>query len=93
MSHCSGKCQGSSHTILLVGNHQVIVSVFRHNSYANGGCRHVAYTCIAGAGNSGSILHYGHAEAPNDQDVKDGDIVLFDMGAEYYCYCSGRLQF
>jgi len=63
-------------------------SLFRHNSYANGGCRHVAYTCIAGAGNSGSILHYGHAEAPNDQDVKDGDIVLFDMGAEYYCYCS-----
>jgi len=63
-------------------------SLFLHHSYSNGGCRHVSYTCICGAGNSGSILHYGHAEAPNDQDVKDGDIVLFDMGAEYYCFCS-----
>lgn len=63
-------------------------SLFRHHSYTNGGCRHVSYTCICGSGNSGSILHYGHAEAPNDQDVKEGDIVLFDMGAEYYCFCS-----
>ena len=63
-------------------------SMFLHHSYANGGCRHVSYTCICGAGNSGSVLHYGHANAPNDQDVKDGDIVLFDMGAQYYCFSS-----
>ena len=50
--------------------------------------RHVCYTCIAGTGRSGSVLHYGHAGAPNDQTVRDGDIVLFDMGAEYYRFCS-----
>ena len=46
----------------------------------------MCYTCIAGSGHSGSVLHYGHAGAPNDQTCKDGDIVLYDMGAEYYRY-------
>ena len=92
-----------------------------HNVYHNGGCRNVSYTCICGTGRSGSVLHYGHANAPNDQTIKlvlnhlkfsqknligkisyidsnsnyitlchfrDGDIVLFDMGGEYYCFCS-----
>lgn len=63
-------------------------SKFLHEVYHNGGCRNVSYTCICGTGRSGSVLHYGHANAPNDQTVKDGDIVLFDMGAEYYCFCS-----
>mgnify|MGYP003895803255 FL=1 len=40
------------------------------------------------SGRSGAILHYGHAGAPNDQTINDGDIVLFDFGAEYYCFCS-----
>lgn len=35
-----------------------------------------------------SILHYGHAGAPNERLIKDGDMCLFDMGAEYYCYAS-----
>jgi len=63
-------------------------STFLHNVYHNGGCRNVSYTCICGTGRSGSVLHYGHANAPNDQTIKDGDIVLFDMGGEYYCFCS-----
>ena len=41
-----------------------------------------AILCIA------AVLHYGHAGAPNDQTIGDGDMVLFDMGAEYCCYCS-----
>jgi Xaa-Pro dipeptidase len=63
-------------------------SMFLHYSYFHGGCRHVSYTCICGAGNSGATLHYGHAGAPNDQAVLQTDMVLFDMGAEYYCFCS-----
>ncbi len=59
-------------------------SAFLNHCYYYGGCRHVCYNCIAGAGHSGSVLHYGHAGAPNDQTCRDGDIVLFDMGAEYY---------
>ncbi len=35
------------------------------------------------------MLHYGHAGAPNDRRMQDGDMVLFDMGCEYYRYGSG----
>jgi len=33
-------------------------------------------------------LHYGHAGEPNSKEIKDGDMCLFDMGAEYCCYTS-----
>ena len=38
-------------------------------------CRHVCYNCIAATGQSAAVLHYGHAGAPNDQTLKDGDMV------------------
>ena len=62
--------------------------MFLEHVYFYGGCRSVCYTCIAGSGSSGATLHYGHAGAPNDQPVRDGDMVLFDMGGEYYRFCS-----
>lgn len=48
----------------------------------------MCYNCIAAGGASGAVLHYGHAGAANNQTIKDGDMVLFDFGAEYCCYCS-----
>merc|ERR1712168_406157 len=63
-------------------------SIFSHYCYANGGMRHMSYTCICGSGMNSSVLHYGHAGAPNDKLIRDGDICLFDMGGEYYCYTS-----
>jgi len=63
-------------------------ATFLHHTYFYGGARHVCYTCIAGAGASGAVLHYGHAGAPNNQPIKEGDMCLFDFGAEYYCFCS-----
>lgn len=63
-------------------------SIFRHYCYYNGGARHVAYTSICCSGINGAIIHYGHAAAPNDKTVNDGDMCLFDMGCEYYCYSS-----
>lgn len=63
-------------------------SLFHHFCYSQGGCRHVAYTCIAGSGHNCATLHYGHAGAPNDKKINDGDMCLFDMGGEYYCYTS-----
>uniref|UniRef100_A0A674AZT3 Xaa-Pro dipeptidase n=1 Tax=Salmo trutta TaxID=8032 RepID=A0A674AZT3_SALTR len=69
--------------------HPVIVEcLFQHYCYSHGGMRHTSYTCICGTGNNGSVLHYGHAGAPNDKTIDDGDMCLFDMGGEYYCYSS-----
>lgn len=63
-------------------------SLFHHEVYSKAGCRHVAYCCIGASGENGAILHYGHAGAPNDKEIKDGDMCLFDMGGEYHCFCS-----
>jgi len=63
-------------------------SLFSHYCYTNGGMRHVSYTCICGSGQNGAILHYGHAGEPNAKEIQDGDMCLFDMGAEYCCYTS-----
>lgn len=43
-------------------------------TYYVGGCRHVSYTCICGTGDNSAILHYGHAGAPNNKLIKDGDM-------------------
>ncbi|XP_065849908.1 uncharacterized protein [Euphorbia lathyris] len=63
-------------------------SIFLHHTYMYGGCRHCSYTCICATGENSAVLHYGHAAAPNDRTLKDGDIALFDMGAEYHFYGS-----
>jgi Xaa-Pro dipeptidase len=36
-------------------------ATFLNYVYLVGGCRHAAYTCVCPSGDSGSILHYGHA--------------------------------
>ncbi len=51
-----------------------------------GASRHMAYTCICGAGPNGAVLHYGHAGYPNDKLLEDGDMIVLDMGAEYSGY-------
>ncbi|XP_063048977.1 xaa-Pro dipeptidase [Engraulis encrasicolus] len=63
-------------------------SLFQHYCYSRGGMRNVSYTCICGSGHNASVLHYGHTGAPNDKTINDGDMCLFDMGGEYYCYSS-----
>lgn len=63
-------------------------SLFKHWCYYYGGCRNMSYTCICASGDNGSVLHYGHAGAPNDKTINKGDMCLFDLGAEYHCYAS-----
>ena len=49
-------------------------AMFLHYVYYTGGCRHVAYTCICGTGQNGSILHYGRGSHSYDKLIKDGDM-------------------
>lgn len=63
-------------------------SMFAYYCYYNGGCRLMSYTPIAASGPNSAVLHYGHAGAPNDRRLEDGDMVLLDMGSELFCYAS-----
>ncbi|MCP9495237.1 MAG: Xaa-Pro aminopeptidase [Pyrinomonadaceae bacterium MAG19_C2-C3] len=51
--------------------------VFRKN-----GCDAASYGSIVGGGNNATVLHY----VRNDRELKDGDLVLLDAGAEYKSY-------
>ncbi|XP_046661345.1 xaa-Pro dipeptidase isoform X2 [Homalodisca vitripennis] len=61
-------------------------AIFQHYCYYTGGCRNMGYTCICTSGHNGSVLHYGHAAAPNNKRIQNGDMLLFDMGAKYCGY-------
>lgn len=49
----------------------------RHNGYP-------AYIPIVGGGDNACVLHY----VDNDQELKDGDLLLIDAGVEIDCYAS-----
>lgn len=48
------------------------------------GASNHAFTTICAAGKNATVLHYEE----NNKDAKDGDLILFDLGAEYKYYCS-----
>jgi len=48
------------------------------------GSSDVAYTSIVAGGDNATILHYN----TNDQQLRDGDLVLVDSGCEYETYAS-----
>ena len=48
---------------------------FLYEIYSKGGCRKSAYTSICACGPNSSVLHYGHAGAPNDRGLLPTDIV------------------
>ena len=52
-----------------------------HEFIRQGGTGH-AYAPIIASGHNANILHYGD----NNQECKDGDVILFDFGAEYANY-------
>lgn len=48
------------------------------------GAKRQAFNTIAGSGINGCMMHYG----TNHCEVKDGSLILLDLGAEYENYCS-----
>lgn len=46
------------------------------------GIREHAFPTIAGSGVNGTVLHYG----ANNEQANDGELVLFDLGAQYQYY-------
>uniref|UniRef100_A0A8C0DUT7 Xaa-Pro dipeptidase n=1 Tax=Balaenoptera musculus TaxID=9771 RepID=A0A8C0DUT7_BALMU len=67
---------------------EIVECLFEHYCFSRGGMRHSSYTCICGSGENSAVLHYGHAGAPNNKTIQDGDMCVFDMGGEYYCFAS-----
>ncbi|MDX1694812.1 MAG: Xaa-Pro aminopeptidase [Ketobacteraceae bacterium] len=54
------------------------------HEFAREGARHPAYPSIVGGGANACILHY----IENSDELKDGDLVLIDAGAEYDHYAA-----
>lgn len=54
------------------------------HEFMRNGSRYSAYPSIVGGGKNGCILHY----VENNRELKDGDLLLIDAGAEYECYAS-----
>lgn len=48
------------------------------------GASYHAFPTICAAGKNSTTLHY----EDNNQEAKDGELILFDLGAEYDYYCS-----
>ena len=48
------------------------------------GCKFPAFTTIAATGKNACIMHY----VDNDTATKDGDMILFDLGAQWNLYCT-----
>ena len=46
------------------------------------GAKDFAFKTIAAAGENATVLHY----VDNDTEMKDGDLILFDLGAQYKYY-------
>ena len=53
-------------------------------AFNKNGARSAAYNSIVGGGNNSCILHY----VENNDELKDGDLVLVDAGCEYQYYAS-----
>ena len=54
------------------------------HAYRSNGSRGPAYNTIAGGGFNGTVLHYG----ANEEELKDGDLIVIDSGADFRGYAA-----
>ncbi|MQL88229.1 hypothetical protein Taro_020789 [Colocasia esculenta] len=48
------------------------------------GSQRMAFNPVVGGGKNGSVIHYSR----NDQNIREGDLVLMDVGCEFHGYLS-----
>ncbi len=75
-------CRAMQHCKPGVMEYQIEAEIVHH--FMENGCRHAAYPSIVGGGANGCILHY----TENNAELKDGDLLLIDAGAEYDSYAA-----
>lgn len=66
------------------GDSEFDVQETLEHAYRANGSRGPAYNTIVGSGINGTVLHYG----ANNQELKKGDLVVIDSGADYCGYAS-----
>lgn len=66
------------------GMHEYQVEALLEQVFRRHGAAAPAYTSIVGAGPNATVLHYIN----NDGELRDGDLLLIDAGAEYKGYAS-----
>lgn len=67
-----------------VGMHEYVLEGVLLNEFCRQGARYPAYPCIVATGNNACTLHY----TQNNMQIRDGDLVLIDAGAEYESYAA-----
>jgi Xaa-Pro aminopeptidase len=75
-------CRAMQHCKPGMMEYQIEAEIVHH--FMASGCRHAAYPSIVGGGANGCILHY----TENDAELKDGDLLMIDAGAEYDSYAA-----
>lgn len=66
------------------GDSEFDVQETLEHAYRANGSRGPAYNTIVGSGINGTVLHYG----TNDQELRKGDLVVIDSGADYRGYAA-----
>lgn len=67
-----------------VGMYEFEIEAIIEHHFRRSGANAPAYNSIVGTGANATILHY----VENNCQIKDGDLLLVDAGAEYEHYCS-----
>jgi Xaa-Pro aminopeptidase len=66
------------------GWHEYNAQAIAESTFLSNGAEYTAYPCIVGSGTMSTILHY----ETNRKEMKAGDFVEMDMGAEYHGYAA-----
>jgi len=88
LMRCAVKASAAAHHAALhetqPGMYEYEIEALLEYHFRRNGADGPAYPSIVASGANATILHY----ISNDQQMRDGDLLLIDAGSEYACYCS-----